>query len=296
MKALRGILGLAAAAAANGASAADWDSVAGWDVHEIDRSRCVVGRTFADPGATIVGLILSVDGEARIFASSPTWKTSAGAGVTASVALDDRTLIESGFVGVAERGRAGFVAAAPAAFLDSFASANALRLSAGADGAARSLPLTGSGAGIAQLRRCVANLREEGPDVAPPPRFAEASSQPAPQAARPAQRAPLRNAATPVVASRAVPKKSRASWVEAEDYPAAALRAEEEGQVTVKLAIAPTGDVAGCDVIKSSGSRALDGTTCRIIQRRAKYRPATDAIGRPVQGFDQHTVRWTLPQ
>jgi protein TonB len=35
-------------------------------------------------------------------------------------------------------------------------------------------------------------------------------------------------------------------------------------------------------VIRSSGDADLDGTTCQLIERRYRYRPALDAEGRPV--------------
>ena len=64
----------------------------------------------------------------------------------------------------------------------------------------------------------------------------------------------------------------------------------------MKLAVNTQGQVAACDVVKSSGSRSLDIETCRTLQRRARYAPATDGGGRAVEGLDQHTVRWQLPE
>ena len=45
---------------------------------------------------------------------------------------------------------------------------------------------------------------------------------------------------------------------------------------------AQTGASSGCEVVKSSGSAELDGTTCRLIERRFRYRPARDAQGRAI--------------
>lgn len=290
MRKLRIQLAFTAALASAPVGAADWDSVAGWDIYEIDRTRCVVGRTFPEAGGTIVGIILGIDGEVRLFANSTSWNMHHGGRVDAAVRLDDRIAIDDGFVGVAEQSRRGFVAAAPPAFLAGFASANRLTVEAGK--AAHSLPLSGSAAGLAQGQQCVANLREEARDLPAQPRFV--TTKMSPVRPHPAT-ATFRSSAPAAISSRAVPLRSKSSWVAADDYPDAALRGEQEGQVTVKLAIDRSGEVADCDVIRSSGSQTLDGTTCRIIQRRARYRPATDTVGRPVASFDQHTVRWSLP-
>jgi len=94
----------------------------------------------------------------------------------------------------------------------------------------------------------------------------------------------------------AVPRRPRSTWVTAEDYPDAALRAEEQGSVTVKLAIDRSGEVASCDVVRSSGSATLDSATCRTVRRRARYQPAVDGAGQPIAAVDNHTVRWSLPR
>jgi protein TonB len=43
--------------------------------------------------------------------------------------------------------------------------------------------------------------------------------------------------------------------------------------------------VTGCRVTRSSGSRALDSTTCRLIEQRFRFRPSRDALGRPSWGY-----------
>ena len=93
-----------------------------------------------------------------------------------------------------------------------------------------------------------------------------------------------------------VPRGSKGGWMANAEYPADALEAGEEGAVTVALAIDASGGVAGCDVVKSSGSRSLDAETCRAVRRRARYTPATDDRGQAVASADRHTVRWALPK
>src|ERR1044072_5940983 len=51
-----------------------------------------------------------------------------------------------------------------------------------------------------------------------------------------------------------------------DDYPADAMRNEDQGSVSVRLSIGTDGRVSGCSVSSSSGSRSLDNATCRILR------------------------------
>jgi protein TonB len=79
---------------------------------------------------------------------------------------------------------------------------------------------------------------------------------------------------------------ARARWVSGriydEDYPDREYRQRIGGTVYLRFIVAPSGRVGECRVTRSSGSAALDSTTCRLIQRRFRYRPARDGLGRPV--------------
>jgi len=66
------------------------------------------------------------------------------------------------------------------------------------------------------------------------------------------------------------------------DYPDSAFRARAMGTVYLRFIVAPSGRVSDCRVTRSSGSRALDETTCRLIVQRFRYRPARDEYGRPI--------------
>lgn len=71
------------------------------------------------------------------------------------------------------------------------------------------------------------------------------------------------------------------SLFSADDYPAAAQSAGAEGTVQASLTIGPDGRVVGCNVTRSSGNSSLDGATCNILRRRAKFTPARDSNGQP---------------
>lgn len=97
-----------------------------------------------------------------------------------------------------------------------------------------------------------------------------------------------------IVAEPARARRTLAGYVSRADYPAAALRAREQGRVAVALGIGPDGRVSDCKITASAGS-ALDSATCRILRSRARYSPARDSKGNPVPGSDAGELRWTLP-
>ena len=84
------------------------------------------------------------------------------------------------------------------------------------------------------------------------------------------------------------------SLFNSDDYPLEALRNEEQGTVTVRLQVGATGRVSSCTVTASSGSNSLDRTTCEILQRRARFAPATDSSGTPVPDVYTQRITWRL--
>ncbi len=80
-----------------------------------------------------------------------------------------------------------------------------------------------------------------------------------------------------------------------EDYPRRAMRAGAEGTVSVLFTVGTDGRVDGCRVTRSSGNADLDSTTCRLIEQRFRYKPATDAEGKPVPELMTKTYDWLLP-
>jgi len=103
----------------------------------------------------------------------------------------------------------------------------------------------------------------------------------------------------PPPAPRVVPpQRARAnlnSYFSTDDYPAGALRNNEQGTTAFSLTIGTSGRVEACTVTSSSGSSALDQATCRILRSRARYTPARDENGNPVAGHDSARVTWRLP-
>lgn len=89
------------------------------------------------------------------------------------------------------------------------------------------------------------------------------------------------------------PRASVQSYISPLDYPPNAHGAF--GRVTFTATVGPDGHVIGCTIRRSSGSAALDIATCQLIQRRARYVPATDSNGAPVVGTIDEDVDWKSP-
>jgi protein TonB len=91
---------------------------------------------------------------------------------------------------------------------------------------------------------------------------------------------------------------SKAVWqrgtIRDRDYPTAASRARVGGEVEVRFTIQPTGRVTGCRVSRSSGDAALDATTCRLIEDRFRFKPATNAAGAAIASSYGWRQSWWL--
>jgi periplasmic protein TonB len=59
----------------------------------------------------------------------------------------------------------------------------------------------------------------------------------------------------------------------ADDYPAASIFAQEQGQIALQFFVTETGDVSECRIRSSSGYPRLDDAACALVGRW-KYKPA----------------------
>jgi TonB family protein len=85
-------------------------------------------------------------------------------------------------------------------------------------------------------------------------------------------------------------------WVTPADYPAAAIAARHQGTVSFSLDISADGRVTGCRITGSSSSPLLDSSTCGLIVRRGRFRPAVDGKGKAIASTYNGRFRWILPQ
>ena len=91
------------------------------------------------------------------------------------------------------------------------------------------------------------------------------------------------------------PSNGSAGWITTNDYPRNPLMNGIEGSVGYSLEIGTNGRVARCELTRTSGNRALDDATCRLLTSRARFEPATDDTGAKVVGSYTGSVRWEIP-
>jgi protein TonB len=70
------------------------------------------------------------------------------------------------------------------------------------------------------------------------------------------------------------------------DYPAEVSRYwPRGGAVFIAVRVLPNGRATNCKINRSIGVPAIDQWTCRLVEERAVFRPATDLSGRPVAAW-----------
>ena len=82
------------------------------------------------------------------------------------------------------------------------------------------------------------------------------------------------------------------SWITADDYPAASLRANQQGTVRIGWSVGAQGRAFDCRILESSGYPRLDQAACKAILRRARYRP--EPVGLSPRNYTRRVV-WRLP-
>ena len=93
----------------------------------------------------------------------------------------------------------------------------------------------------------------------------------------------------------ATPLGSPGDWVGTGDYPAAALRFDMTGITSFRLTVDRAGTPSRCEIVVSSGFDMLDDAACERIMAKARFSPARDRAGQPVDGTYANRVRWAPP-
>jgi protein TonB len=122
-------------------------------------------------------------------------------------------------------------------------------------------------------------------NIAPPPQMT-VTAPPAPPTPPPPPPPPP----PPRKVEPARAKANLPSLFSDEDYPAC-----ESGATGFRLEIGTNGRVTNCTVTSSSGSSALDSTTCRLLRSRARFTPARDNTGSPTTDTYSSRIVWRLP-
>ncbi len=92
------------------------------------------------------------------------------------------------------------------------------------------------------------------------------------------------------------PTNGPVGWVSTNDYPRRALTRGWEGDLSYALDVGSDGRVTQCRILSSTGHQILDAKACEVIERRARFEPATDATGSRVAGTYRGRVSWIIPE
>ena len=84
------------------------------------------------------------------------------------------------------------------------------------------------------------------------------------------------------------------AMAQADDYPPEARRLGLEGRVVFRATIGVDGRAKNCEIVQSSGHDILDDATCIKVIDTARFDPARDANGRPVEATFQNAFVWEL--
>lgn len=80
------------------------------------------------------------------------------------------------------------------------------------------------------------------------------------------------------------------------NYPPHAFRANRQGTAFYRVTINTDGEPTSCIITQSSGTREIDQATCDFVLKRAHFKPALDAQGRPVEAIYSNKMIWSIPR
>lgn len=118
---------------------------------------------------------------------------------------------------------------------------------------------------------------------------------PAPPIMIPVPPAPTPPPPAPPSTTLPMPARQRVGMITSDDYPAAAIRAGEQGTARIRFVVDANGRVSSCEVTESSGSAVLDSASCALTMRRFRFQPAT-RDGVPIQSVVTRRITWRLPE
>ncbi len=86
-----------------------------------------------------------------------------------------------------------------------------------------------------------------------------------------------------------------AHWFTDKDYPTGAKRDDKAGETDFRATVGTDGKVTACFVTLHSSSPDLDQKACSIVIARARFHPALDKAGKPIEWLYSNSVMWLLP-
>jgi hypothetical protein len=91
-----------------------------------------------------------------------------------------------------------------------------------------------------------------------------------------------------------VPMSSPGTWLRSADYPTDSLMQGQQAIVRFRLMVDAAGRPTQCAVQSAIAKDDFGQVSCDLLKRRARFRPALSADGRPVASYYVSTVRWVI--
>ena len=88
---------------------------------------------------------------------------------------------------------------------------------------------------------------------------------------------------------------NRDKWLSLDDYPTSVLQRGGQGDVVVRFIIGVDGRVSDCALDTSSGIREQDVIPCKVLAKRARFRPAVSEDGTPRIANGRYSIAFWLP-
>jgi Gram-negative bacterial TonB protein C-terminal len=94
---------------------------------------------------------------------------------------------------------------------------------------------------------------------------------------------------------KAAPIESPGRWITTDDYPTAMLNAGQPALVEFRLNVGADGIPTACHIQATTRPQAFDDAVCKSLMRRAKFEPALDSGGKPLESYWRNTVNFRIP-
>lgn len=92
----------------------------------------------------------------------------------------------------------------------------------------------------------------------------------------------------------AMPTESPGNWLHSSDYPRSLLRQGSQGIVHFRLSVDSNGNPSDCHIQRSTRPEGFDEAVCRALMRRARFKPALDAEGKPIASYHINSVQFVI--
>jgi hypothetical protein len=89
-----------------------------------------------------------------------------------------------------------------------------------------------------------------------------------------------------------VPLNVQGDWIRGTDFPRTRETANHHGMAVMSYTIGTSGAVDSCSVVQIDGMLSFGEAACHALMSRARFRPAHDSQGHPLQAGRIQRVRW----